>query len=81
MAIRLPAHPVALALIEVGGYPLAGPSANLSGRPSPTTAQHVIADLAGRVDMIIDSGRTGVGVESTVWMWLSARRKFCARVA
>lgn len=66
VAVRLPAHPVALALIEVGGCPLAGPSANLSGCPSPTTAQHVIADLAGRVDMIIDSGRTGVGVESTV---------------
>lgn len=66
VAIRMPAHPVALAFIEASGYPIAGPSANLSGRPSPTTAQHVIADLAGRIDMIIDSGHTGVGVESTV---------------
>ncbi len=66
VAIRMPAHPVALAFIEASAYPIAGPSANLSGRPSPTTAQHVIADLAGRIDMIIDSGHTGVGVESTV---------------
>jgi len=65
VAIRLPAHPVALALIEVGGCPWPG-QRQLVRRPSPTTAQHVIADLAGRVDMIIDSGRTGVGVESTV---------------
>lgn len=66
VAIRMPAHPTALALIEACGCPVAGPSANLSGRPSPTTAQHVIVDLAGRIDMIIDSGRAGVGVESTV---------------
>ncbi|HHV07327.1 MAG TPA: threonylcarbamoyl-AMP synthase [Firmicutes bacterium] len=66
VALRMPAHPVALAFIEACGCPIAGPSANLSGRPSPTTAQHVMADLAGRIDMIIDSGHTGVGVESTV---------------
>ncbi|MGI6604891.1 MAG: threonylcarbamoyl-AMP synthase [Firmicutes bacterium] len=66
VAIRMPAHPVALAFIAAAGVPIAGPSANLSGRPSPTTAEHVIADLAGRVAMIIDAGQTGVGVESTV---------------
>jgi L-threonylcarbamoyladenylate synthase len=66
VALRMPAHPVALALIEACGCPLAGPSANISGRPSPTTAGHVVADLAGRIDIIIDSGPTGVGVESTV---------------
>ncbi|NMA54344.1 MAG: threonylcarbamoyl-AMP synthase [Firmicutes bacterium] len=66
VAVRMPAHPVALALIEMSGCPLAGPSANISGRPSPTTAEHVVNDLAGRIQMIIDSGPTGVGVESTV---------------
>ncbi|MDK2925444.1 MAG: L-threonylcarbamoyladenylate synthase [Bacillota bacterium] len=66
VAIRLPAHPVALAFIAAARRPIAGPSANLSGRPSPTTAEHVIADLAGRIAMIIDAGHTGVGVESTV---------------
>ena len=66
VAVRMPAHPVALALIDMAGVPIAAPSANLSGRPSPTTAQHVLADLAGRVDIVIDGGRTDVGVESTV---------------
>ncbi|NLJ33162.1 MAG: threonylcarbamoyl-AMP synthase [Firmicutes bacterium] len=66
VAVRMPAHPVALALIHMAGVPVAAPSANLSGRPSPTTAQHVLADLAGRVDMVIDGGPTAVGVESTV---------------
>lgn len=66
VAVRMPAHPVALALIDMAGVPIAAPSANLSGRPSPTTAQHVLADLAGRVDLIIDAGRTAVGLESTV---------------
>ncbi|HHY92890.1 MAG TPA: threonylcarbamoyl-AMP synthase [Firmicutes bacterium] len=66
VAIRLPSHPVALAFITAARRPIAGPSANLSGRPSPTTAGHVIADLAGRIAMIIDGGHTGVGVESTV---------------
>ncbi|BCV24101.1 MAG TPA: threonylcarbamoyl-AMP synthase [Firmicutes bacterium] len=66
VAIRLPSHPVALAFLAAARRPVAGPSANLSGRPSPTTAGHVITDLAGRVAMIIDGGHTGVGVESTV---------------
>lgn len=66
VAIRAPAHPVALALIAAAGVPLAGPSANVSGRPSPTTAAHVLADLGGRIEMILDAGPSGVGVESTV---------------
>lgn len=66
VAIRIPNHPVALALIKKSGVPIAAPSANLSGRPSPTTAQHSIQDLYGRVDMILDSGPTDIGLESTV---------------
>ncbi|WP_035099967.1 L-threonylcarbamoyladenylate synthase [Aneurinibacillus terranovensis] len=66
LAIRMPAHPVALALIEAAGLPVAAPSANLSGRPSPTTAQHVREDLNGRIAGILDGGATGIGVESTV---------------
>ncbi|MEW6546856.1 MAG: L-threonylcarbamoyladenylate synthase [Bacillota bacterium] len=66
VAIRMPDHPVALALIQEAGCPLAGPSANISGRPSPTTADHVLEDLGGRIEMILDAGPTGVGVESTV---------------
>jgi len=66
VAIRMPAHEVALALIREAGCPLAGPSANASGRPSPTRAEHVLEDLGGRIDMILDAGPTGVGVESTV---------------
>ncbi len=66
VAVRMPNHPVALALIEEAGLPLAAPSANLSGKPSPTTAAHVAADLMGRVSGIVDGGATGIGVESTV---------------
>lgn len=66
VAVRMPSHPVALALIRRAGVPVAAPSANVSGRPSPTSAAHVIDDLAGRVDLIIDGGDTDVGVESTV---------------
>jgi len=62
----MPAHPVALELIRQSGVPIAAPSANLAGRPSPTTAEHVIRDLYGRVDVIIDSGETLYGVESTI---------------
>lgn len=65
VGVRMPAHPVALHLIEAAGVPIAAPSANLSGRPSPTTAQHVLEDLSGRIDMVLDGGETGVGVEST----------------
>ncbi len=66
VAIRMPDHPVAHAIIEAAGLPIAAPSANLSGKPSPTTAQHVEKDLSSRISGIVDGGETGVGVESTV---------------
>lgn len=66
VAIRIPAHPVAHALIARAGVPVSAPSANLSGKPSPTEARHVIADMNGRIDCIIDGGSCDVGVESTV---------------
>ncbi|MDI6737915.1 MAG: L-threonylcarbamoyladenylate synthase [Nanoarchaeota archaeon] len=66
VAIRMPSHKVALALIKEAKTPIAAPSANLSGKPSPTDAGHVIEDMKGRVDVIIDSGKTDIGVESTV---------------
>lgn len=66
VAVRMPDHKVALALIEESETPIAAPSANLAGKPSPTTAQHVIDDLAGRTDAILDAGPTKIGVESTV---------------
>lgn len=66
VAVRIPSHPIARALIKAAGVPIAAPSSNLSGRPSPTTAEHVIADMSGRVDAIIDGGACSVGVESTV---------------
>ncbi len=65
-ALRMPDHPVAAALIEAAGFPLAAPSANRSGRPSPTDAEAVWADLEGRVDRILDAGPVSVGIESTV---------------
>ncbi len=66
VGIRLPSHPVARAVIEAAGVPLAAPSANLSGSPSPTTAGHVLADMEGRIEAVLDGGPCGVGVESTV---------------
>lgn len=66
VAVRMPAHDVALRLIAAAGCPVAAPSANRSGRPSPTLARHVGEDLAGAIDGIVDGGPTGVGVESTV---------------
>jgi L-threonylcarbamoyladenylate synthase len=66
IAIRMPKNKVALALIREGGRPIAAPSANLAGKPSPTTAQHVFHDLNGRIDAILDGGPTCIGVESTV---------------
>ncbi|MBI3976916.1 MAG: threonylcarbamoyl-AMP synthase [Chloroflexi bacterium] len=66
VAVRMPSHAVALALIQAAGVPIAAPSANRFGHVSPTTAQHVIADLAGQVDLILDGGPTAIGVESTV---------------
>lgn len=66
VAVRMPAHPIALSLIRLSGLPIAAPSANTSGRPSPTAAKHVVEDLSGKVDIIIDGGSTAVGLESTV---------------
>lgn len=66
VAVRMPDHPIALALIHAAGVPIAAPSANRSGKPSPTTAQHVLEDLNGRISAIVDGGPTGIGVESTV---------------
>lgn len=66
VGIRMPRHPVALALIRMSGLPIAAPSANRSGKPSPTLARHVREDLAGKIAGIVDGGETGVGVESTV---------------
>ncbi len=69
VAVRMPDHPAALALIQEAGCPVAAPSANLSGRPSPTTARHVLEDLEGKIDGVLDGGPCGVGLESTVVEW------------
>jgi len=66
VAVRVPAHPVARALLEALGGPVVAPSANRSGHISPTSAAHVLADLRGRIDMVIDGGSSAVGVESTI---------------
>ncbi|MBL8095132.1 MAG: threonylcarbamoyl-AMP synthase [Anaerolineales bacterium] len=66
VAVRIPAHPVARALLLAANVPVAAPSANRFSRPSPTRAEHVLADLDGRVDLILDGGPTPVGVESTI---------------
>ena len=66
VAVRCPSNPVAHRLIELAGVPIAAPSANLSGSPSPTDASHVIDDMQGRVDMILDGGECDIGLESTI---------------
>ncbi len=66
VAVRMPSHPVALALLRACGVPVAAPSANRSGKPSPTTAEHVLRDMDGRIPLILDGGACSVGVESTV---------------
>ena len=66
VAVRMPSHPAALELIRQGGGFVAAPSANTSGRPSPTTAGHVAEDLDGKIDVIIDGGPVGIGLESTI---------------
>lgn len=66
VAVRVPAHDVARRLIALSGCPIAAPSANRSGRPSPTEAAHVLEDLSGRIDGVVDGGTTGIGLESTV---------------
>lgn len=66
VAVRVPSHPIAHRLIELCGFPVAAPSANLSGRPSTTTAEHVIEDMTGKVDMILNGGASDIGLESTI---------------
>lgn len=66
VAVRMPSHPVARALIRAAGTPIAAPSANRSGRPSPTRASHVREDMDGRIDMLLDGGPVGIGLESTI---------------
>lgn len=66
VAVRMPSDPVANRLIAMAGVPVAAPSANTSGRPSPTTAQHVYQDMNGKIEMILDGGQVGIGVESTI---------------
>lgn len=66
VAVRMPEHPIALALIKESGVPIAAPSANISGKPSPTEGEHVLRDLNGKIPLIIDGGRSEVGLESTV---------------
>ncbi|PLV56955.1 L-threonylcarbamoyladenylate synthase [Thermotoga sp. SG1] len=66
VAVRMPAHPVAMKLIEMLGDPIAAPSANLSGRPSATNVDHVVEDFMGRVSLILDAGNTPLGLESTI---------------
>ena len=66
VALRMPNHPAALGLIEQAGVPIAAPSANRSGRPSPTTAAHVLEDMNGKIPIILDGGEVEIGVESTI---------------
>lgn len=66
VALRVPSHPVARAVLQAAGRPIAAPSANRSGRVSPTQAEHVLADLDGRIDAVLDAGPTAVGVESSI---------------
>ena len=66
VGIRCPDHPITLEIIRRAGVPVAAPSGNLSGRPSPTSARHMVADMSGRIDGIVDGGPCGVGVESTI---------------
>lgn len=66
VGLRMPDHPIALKLIELAGVPIAAPSANLSGKPSPTEAEHVLSDMMNRVDLIITASKSRIGLESTV---------------
>lgn len=75
VAVRFPAHPVARAIIKKSGVPLVAPSANISGKPSPTSFEHVVHDLYGKVDAIVDGGDCSVGVESTVISFLDSKPK------
>ena len=66
VAVRFPSHPIALKLIDYSGGFIAAPSANISGKPSPTVAKYVLEDMSGRIDAIIDGGEVGIGIESTI---------------
>ncbi|MBR1812990.1 MAG: threonylcarbamoyl-AMP synthase [Lachnospiraceae bacterium] len=66
VAVRMPSDPIAAEMIRQARVPIAAPSANVSGRPSPTKAEHVVEDMNGRIDMIIDGGQVGIGLESTI---------------
>ena len=66
VAVRMPSHPIALEMIRAGGGYIAAPSANTSGRPSPTLASHVADDMDGIIPMILDGGAVGIGIESTI---------------
>ncbi|MCL2056628.1 MAG: L-threonylcarbamoyladenylate synthase [Oscillospiraceae bacterium] len=66
VAVRIPSHPAARALIRMAGVPVAAPSANISGRPSPTSARHCMEDMAGKAELVLDGGQCDVGIESTV---------------
>lgn len=66
VAVRMPSHPIALEMIRYGGGYIAAPSANTSGRPSPTLASHVLDDMNGIIPMILDGGAVGIGIESTI---------------
>ena len=72
VAVRFPSHPIAREIIKKSGVPLVAPSANISGKPSPTAFEHVVHDLDGKVDAIVDGGNCSVGVESTVISFLSS---------
>jgi L-threonylcarbamoyladenylate synthase len=72
VAVRVPEHPVARAILAASGGPVVAPSANRSGHVSPTTAAHVVADLGGRIDLVVDGGPTPIGVESTIVACLGA---------
>ncbi len=73
VAVRMPSHPVALAMLKACQLPIAAPSANRSGKPSPTAARHVLADMDGRIPLILDGGESDVGLESTVLSTVGAR--------
>lgn len=75
LALRVPGHPLARAVIEAADRPIAAPSANRSGRVSPTTAEHVLGDLDGRIDAVLDGGPTSVGVESAIVACLDGRAR------
>lgn len=79
IAIRMPSHPIAQALIERVGEPVAAPSANLSGRPSSTSAQHVLEDFTGMIAAVIDGGPSQLGIESTVVSLVSGDRPLLLR--